>query len=189
MYSDNSLTPRETIRLCVLGTLAQHAHKKKLTYDDLVNMVRHFVSRITGPSLELMGESIELLKYEGLILENHTSNTDSITLSITKEGMKILNLLLLANVRPGTNDLSELIIATKFRFLHLLPLEDQGIQVETFITKCEVETARLEDLLDYHKDDNGYIGSWLTQQIETHRLRLSWLRQFCNDIKKHHLTR
>ena len=67
MYADNSLTPRETIRLCALGTLAQQPRGKTMTYDDLVSSVRHFVSRITGPSLDLMGESIELLRYEGFI--------------------------------------------------------------------------------------------------------------------------
>ena len=69
MYADNSLTPREAIRLCALGTLAHETSiwVLVLPYDDLVFAVRHFVSHITGPSLDLMGESIELLRYEGLV--------------------------------------------------------------------------------------------------------------------------
>ena len=67
MYADNSLTPRETIRLCALGTLAQQTPDNEMMYDDLVFAVRHFISRISGPSLDLMGESIELLRYEGLV--------------------------------------------------------------------------------------------------------------------------
>ena len=61
MFADNTLTPREAIRLCALGSLADGP----LHYDDLAAAVRHFVSRIAGPSLELMSESIELLRYEG----------------------------------------------------------------------------------------------------------------------------
>ena len=38
----------------------------KANFLQLANAVRHFISRILGPSLELMGTSIELLKYEGL---------------------------------------------------------------------------------------------------------------------------
>ncbi|MBL6864230.1 MAG: hypothetical protein ISQ90_05520, partial [Rhodospirillales bacterium] len=72
MYSDNTLTPRESIRLCALGILAGRKLDglNKMTYDELVESVRHFVSRVTGPSLDLMGDSIELLKFEGLIEEN-----------------------------------------------------------------------------------------------------------------------
>ena len=68
MYSDSTLTPREAIRLCALGTLAgrSQATSSPMTYDELASAVRHFVSRITGPSLDLMGESIELLRFEGL---------------------------------------------------------------------------------------------------------------------------
>ena len=63
MFSDNTLTPKEAIRLCALGTLAQ-GHSR---YSALANTVRHFVGHVLGPSLDLMGTSIELLKYEGLV--------------------------------------------------------------------------------------------------------------------------
>ena len=63
MYADNTLTPKEAIRLCALGTLAAGP----IRYADLATSIRHFISRITGPSLDLMAESIELLRYEGLV--------------------------------------------------------------------------------------------------------------------------
>ena len=63
MYQDNTLLPREVIRMAALGTLAGRA----VSYAELANEVRHFVSRIAGPSLDLMGTSIELLRYEGLV--------------------------------------------------------------------------------------------------------------------------
>ena len=63
MFSDSSLLPKETIRLVVLGILSE----APMSYSGLANAVRQFVGRIAGPSLELTGPSIELLRYEGLI--------------------------------------------------------------------------------------------------------------------------
>ena len=63
MYRDNSLIPKEAIRLAALGTLA----RGPMSYADLSREVRQFAARIVGPSLDLLGTSIELLKFEGLI--------------------------------------------------------------------------------------------------------------------------
>ena len=63
MFADNTLTPKETVRLCALGTLALGETRS----ETLANSIRHFISHITGPSLDVMSISIELLKYEGLI--------------------------------------------------------------------------------------------------------------------------
>ena len=54
MYSDNSLLPRETVRLAALGALTMG----EMRYGALASNVRHFISRLAGPSLELMGSSI-----------------------------------------------------------------------------------------------------------------------------------
>ena len=64
MYTDNTLTPKEASRLCSLGTLAGGAR----TYSELAGSVRHFLDRVQGPTLDVMGSSIELLKYEGLVV-------------------------------------------------------------------------------------------------------------------------
>src|SRR3546814_5579489 len=78
MYRDNSLVPKEAIRLAALGLLAE----RDRPYGDLAREVREFAARIVGPSLELLGNSIELLRFEGLIApvdgkgtrsEEHTS--------------------------------------------------------------------------------------------------------------------
>jgi len=62
MYRDKSLIPTEAIRLIALGTLAGGP----AAYADLALGVRHFASRIMGPSLDMLGPSIELLRHEGL---------------------------------------------------------------------------------------------------------------------------
>ncbi len=117
MFSDNTLTPKEAIRLCALGTLAQGPKH----YSALANAIRHFVSHITGPSLEVMGTSLELLKYEGLVTAvDGIGMVDDAVLKITESGEAELRALLTANVRAQASEMNKLIVALKFRFLHLL---------------------------------------------------------------------
>lgn len=174
MYTDNTLTPREAVRLCALGTLAGGA----LRYDDLVHEVRHFVSRITGPSLELMGESIELLRYEGLVYAVDENQEADSELAISEEGEETLKTLLCAHIRAGSADLNELIMALKFRFLHLLEVTQQVDQVELLVEACESELARLEDLRNHHEGDQGYLTEWLDHDINRIESRLNWLTEF-----------
>ena len=63
MFADNTLTPKEAVRLCALGGVAAGP----VCYSALAGAVRHFTARIMGPSLDLMGLSVELLRYEGLV--------------------------------------------------------------------------------------------------------------------------
>ena len=63
MFRDNSLIPTEAVRLAALGLLAEGQRR----YGDLAAEIRHFTSCIAGPSLELLGTSLELLRYEGLV--------------------------------------------------------------------------------------------------------------------------
>ena len=183
MYADNSLTPREAIRLCALGTLAHDTSSgtESLRYDDLVFAVRHFVSRITGPSLDLMGESIELLRYEGLV-ESDDAESANPSLKLTETGWVTLQTLLKANLRGGNSELNELIIALKFRFLHLLLHEDQRAQADQFIDMCDTELARLTDLLAHHVSEGGHLIEWLKHDIQRLEARLSWLTVFRDNL-------
>ena len=180
MYSDNTLTPRETIRLCALGTLAGNSTKtgQPLAYDDLAHKVRHFVSRITGPSLELMGESIELLRFEGLAISAEDSDASNPMLIITQTGIEALKALLLANIRPGGSDLNELVIALKFRFFHLLTKAEKTNQIDLITEVCEIELARIEDLHSYHESDPGFITGWIEHDVNRLKTRLKWLHEF-----------
>jgi DNA-binding PadR family transcriptional regulator len=174
MYADNTLTPKEAIRLCALGTLAAGP----IRYADLATGIRHFVSRITGPSLELMAESIELLRYEGLATESTAERQDEAMVTITEEGRAALRELLVANLRPGHGDLKELVVALKFRFMHLLDPEEQKSQAEILIETCETDLVRLEDLRRYHEGDPGHLTAWLDHDIERMEARLAWLNVF-----------
>jgi hypothetical protein len=172
MYADNTLTPREAIRLCALGTLASEA----MPYDDVVYAVRHFVSRVTGPSLDLMGESVELLKFESLVEE--IAGDGETRLQITEQGRQVLETLLRTNLRVGSGDINNLVMALKIKFLGFLPAEDQRAQVEILMENCEAELARLDDLRQHLEQDKSHLAAWLEIEIQMLSSRLDWLMAF-----------
>ena len=175
MYADNTLTPKEAVRLCALGTLASGP----VRYSVLATSIRHFISHITGPSLEVMGTSLELLKYEGLVTAvDGVGMEDDATLSITEAGEAELRTLLTANVRAQASDMNKLIVALKFRFLHLLSQDDQRLQADILIEAQETELARLEELHRSHAEDEGHLVGWLDHDIEGMLAHLDWLQKF-----------
>ena len=175
MYQDNTLLPREVVRMAALGTLASRA----ISYAELANEVRHFISRIAGPSLDLMGTSIELLRYEGLVSPlDMSSIVEGTPLEITDAGRAELHALLCSAVRAPLNDVNKLVLALKMRFLHLLDGDDQRNQVEMMIEACETELARLVDLRDRHDGAEGHLNEWLDHDIDLLRRRQDWLRDF-----------
>ena len=175
MYADNTLTPKEAVRLCALGTLASGS----LRYSVLSNSIRHFIGHITGPSLEVMGTSLELLKYEGLVAAvDGIGMEDDAVLSITEGGVVELHNLLTANIRAQASDMNKLIIGLKFRFLHLLDNDAQCMQADILIEAQEIELARLEELHRRHNKDEGNLLNWLNQDIESMLTHLVWLQEF-----------
>jgi DNA-binding PadR family transcriptional regulator len=181
MYPDNTLTPKEAIRLCALGTLAQGP----LRYSALANAVRHFISRILGPSVELMGTSIELLKYEGLIeAVNGTGAGDDAELAISESGRRQLEMLITANLRSGTSELNKVVMTLKFRFLHLLDTEGQRTQADLLIDVCANELARLDDLRQHHAGGPGFLVPWLDHDVDLLESRIAWLKAFSENLCK-----
>lgn len=168
MFSDNSLLPKETIRLAALGILSEGPR----AYADLANAVRQFVGRIAGPSLELTGPSIEMLRYEGLV--EPTNEDKDPPLALTDAGREELLTLLKATVRPPLTDMSKLVIALKMRFLPLLDSSERQDQIDLLIDACELELARLSDLRDPLSDD-AYFQDWLRHDIDLVDSRLAWL--------------
>lgn len=172
MFTDNTLTPKEAVRLCALGILADGPS----TYAALAANVRHFVSHIIGPSLDVMGQSVELLKYEGLVdSSNDGDSRDQETLTITSLGHQELKNLLLANIRHGATELNKLIVALKFRFMHTLGDADRDRQIEMLIDMFENEQVRLETLSHDHVRDQGYLGAWLKREVDEVSDRIQWL--------------
>lgn len=185
MLRDKSLIPTEAIRLAALGILASGARR----YAALAGEVRHFVSRLTGPSLDLLGTSIELLRYEGLIepvdgTKAGAPTTADTVFAITPHGRETLNRLLTAHVRAVSNDFNKLVVALKMRFLHLLAPADQLMQAEILADVAEGELARLSDLLAHESAaGDGYLGEWLTEEIRQVEVRLAWFRRLETRLK------
>lgn len=174
MFADNTLTPKEAVRLCALGTIA--LADAPLRYSELANAIRHFISRITGPSLEIMGTSIELLRYEGLVAAvDGKGMEDDSKLILTDDGRKEFRNLMTAKLRASGSDVNKLITTLKLRFIHLLSPQDQCQQAEILIETCETELSRLVDLQSHHGNDPGFIGEWLNHDIGQLERHLEWL--------------
>jgi hypothetical protein len=173
MFADRTLTPKEATRLAALGTLALGP----LAYSELATAIRHFIGSVIGPSPEIMGHSIELLRYEGLVASTGTDDAEGL-LGLTDKGREEMRALLTANLRAADTALNKLVIALKFRFLHLLGPEEQCIQADILVDVCEQELARLDDLWRHHCGKEGYLSMWLEHDIGLLKQRLKWLTAF-----------
>jgi hypothetical protein len=171
MYRDNTLIPTEAIRLAALGLLAQSPRR----HAELSREVRAFAARITGPSLDLFGSSLELLRFEGLV-EPVAGGSEDAPLVLTAAGWAALTTLLTASVRSPVDAVSKLILALKLRFLHLLPAADQAAQIAAMIDASETERARLADLRDRHADEPGHLSAFLAHDLAQVAARIEWLK-------------
>ncbi len=175
MYRDNTLIPSEAIRLLALGILAT----REYPYAELAHEVRHFVGHVVGPSLDLVGAPIEVLKVEGLIEETGVraaGDESAPPLHITETGRAELIRLLTSNMRAPVSDINKLIITLKMRFLHLLSPADRRLQAEIMIEMCERQLARLTELSGHHQTTPGHLPSWLDHEIDQTRERLQWFQ-------------
>lgn len=174
MFADNTLTPKEAVRVCALGTVAA----KPMRYSALADSVRHFCSRVMGPSLDLMGLSIELLRYEGLVAAiDGEGMEDDALLDITDAGRRELRNLLTTRMR-ATADITKLVVALKFRFLHLLEPKEQTGQIDMLLDVCDSELSRLEDLRAASRDEDPALLAWLDHEIGRLQARGDWLEAF-----------
>jgi DNA-binding PadR family transcriptional regulator len=182
MYRDKTLIPTEAIRLCALGTLAGGPKR----YSELANDVRYFSSHVVGPSLDLLGPSIELLRYEGLAEAEDAGGDvgtegeagEDVLLTITEKGQAELKELLCSNVRTPVDDINKLVVALKFRFLHLLEPAEGREQVDGLIDMCRAEHGRLADLRGQPPGDGGNLAAWLDHDMGQLEARIAWLEEY-----------
>ncbi len=174
MYRDNTLIPSEAVRLCGLGILMFGRRR----YAELAREVRHFTSRIAGPSLDLLGTSVELLRFEGLV--RAVDGDDDALLEITDQGRREFESLMRSGIRSPGSDVSKLVIALKVRFLHLLDAGARREQIELMVEMCENELARLTDLHASHAGDTGVLPAWLDHDIAQAKARLAWYRDLAD---------
>ncbi|HXQ50539.1 MAG TPA: hypothetical protein VN802_05555 [Stellaceae bacterium] len=172
MFRDHSLIPTEAVRLAALGLLAEG----KRRYGDLAAEVRHFISCVAGPSLELMGTSLELLRYEGLVAAEAGAG-DNATLVITPAGHAALAALLKARLRAPTGDVNRLALLLKLRFLPLLPAGEQRDQIAHIAESLESELARLRELRRSQGAAPAPFRDWLDHDIAALEARLDALAE------------
>jgi len=171
MYRDNTLIPAEAIRLAALGELFGGAK----TYGALASSIRHVVARLVGPSLDLLGSSLEVLHLEGLIAPVDGGEVGEDTLlTVTDDGRALFARLMASAVRAPMNDVSRLVIALKLKYLAHLDPEERNAQVDMMIELFEADRNRLEDLR--RGEDAGLLTQWLDLDIAQAETRLSWLR-------------
>lgn len=169
MYRDKTLIPTEAIRLCALGILTDGPQR----YGELAAAVRHFASRVMGPSLDVLGTSIELLRLEGLVEPaDGTGMADNALLRITEAGRAELETLLRSRVRSPVDDLNKLVLALKMRFFHLLEPKERREQLDLLIEATEGEINRLKDLRAHY--GAGLLADWLDHDLAQLAARRAW---------------
>src|SRR5437016_11166354 len=136
MYRDNSLIPSETVRLAALGILSE----SQRSYGNLASEVRHLGARLVGPSLDLLGPSIELLKVEDLAAVDGDG-----LLAITEKGRTELKRSLKAALRGPIGEVNKLIIALKLSFLDAPDRGGRSTPVEMRAHAFAQERGRLGD--------------------------------------------
>ncbi|MSP49615.1 MAG: hypothetical protein EXQ95_09850 [Alphaproteobacteria bacterium] len=170
MYRDNSLIPTEAVRLAALGELARAPRR----YADLAVAVRHFVQRLVGPSLDLLGPSLELLKIEGLIQPiGGTGIEDEAPLALTDAGRAALARLLSAPLKVQGSELNRLVVALKLRFLDLLAADGRADQLDLLADALTGERARLADLRTT-TDAASPLGAWLDLELSQVDAKIEW---------------
>jgi DNA-binding PadR family transcriptional regulator len=177
VYSDNTLLPKEALRLAILGMLAEGER----SYAALSKDVRRFISRLAGPSLDLMGASIELLRYEGFVATVSGDGADAI-LRLTDAGRAQLETLLNAPVGGQATDTGRLVFALKMRFLHLLEPAARRDQLASMEESCRTELARLADLEAGHSGTAGYFAAYLAHDSALIAERLKWIAALREEI-------
>jgi len=170
MFRDKTLIPTEAIRVLALGLIAERPRR----YAALAQELRRFIGLILGPSLDMLAPSLELLRYEGLAHAEGEGGEAELT--VTERGRAELMTLLRANVRAPVNDTNRLVIALKFRFLHLLPAHEQKSQLALLADLYETERGRLEELRAEDGAGSPDFAAWLDHEIALAGERIGWLR-------------
>jgi hypothetical protein len=173
MSHDNLLVPAEALRLAALGMLEEAPRR----YGELASEIRHLASRIVGPSLELMGTSIELLRYERLVVaaDPAAAEESDPLLRLTAQGRAALTELLRAPLKAPGTQFNRLFLALKLRFLHHLPPPDREVQLALIAAWYRSEKDRLAELRDHPAAQSHLLLAWLDQEMAQIDTRLDWL--------------
>jgi DNA-binding PadR family transcriptional regulator len=174
MFRDRSLIPAEAVRLMALGLLAEGPR----AYGELASEIRYFTSNFVGPSLDLMGSSIEVLRTQGLIeAVDGQGMADNAMMRLLPAGRAMLDELLRARLGQGQGDINRLTLRLKLRFLALLPAAEQAAQRALIAETLESELARLADLARRSAVAPVLFRAWLDRDIAALEAHLEAMRE------------
>jgi DNA-binding PadR family transcriptional regulator len=174
-FREHALVPSQAVRLAALGILAEGERH----YADLAHEVGDFIDHILGKSLDLMGTSLELLRYEGLIeAEGGTGMVDNAVMRLTEAGRGALRTLLKSGLRGPSIEVTHLVLALKLRFLLLLDEADRAEQLALVREWIASEILRFEELRLGHGDRSPAFCRWLDGEIALAKQRLKQMTGF-----------
>ena len=169
MFHENALLPAQAARLTALGMLAEGPRR----YADLAREVAHFTGVILGQSLDLMGTSLELLRYEGLIeAAGGVGMVDNAEMRLTAAGHAALRRLLQAGLHAPAVEVNRLVLALKLRFLPILGEAERGEVLAQIREWYAAEIVRFEELRARHGARSAPFRRWLDREIDLARERL-----------------
>jgi hypothetical protein len=172
MNSDHALFPAEALRLAALGMLAESPRG----YGDLAAEISDFAGHVAGPSLDLLGTSVELLRYEGLIEAAGGGAADGAALlDLTATGRATLAQLLRASLTAPASQINRLFVALKLRFLPLLPEQEQRRQLGCIAAWYRTEHDRVVALRRRQAESAPEFLVWLDHEEAQIRAHIDWL--------------
>ena len=176
---ESTLLPTQAIRLCALGTLLADG---PTTYAGLAGQVRALTGNQLGPAPTVTASSVELLRYEGLVLaiglDDPTQPAGPETvLHITPEGQRAFAELMAGGLTTPMNELNRLVVQLRLAFSYLLEGPQRDAVRLSLIALYEREVDRIAAIFDQVGDRPGPLGAWLRLDLEHAMERLDWLRR------------
>jgi DNA-binding PadR family transcriptional regulator len=168
-FREPALVPSQAVRLTALGILAEGERH----YADLAREVGDFIDHILGKSLDLMGTSLELLRYEGLIeADGGTGMVDNAVMRLTDAGRGALQVLLKSGLRAPSIEVTHLVLALKLRFLPLLDEGDRAEQLALIRDWLAGEILRFEEVRARYAQGSAAFRRWIDAEIALAKQRL-----------------
>ena len=149
-------------------------------YAALAHAIRSHVTAVAGPSLDMMGTSIELLRHEGLVTSRDEDGHNVI--SISDKGRAEFRSLMLANLRDTDSEFSRLVISLKFRFLRLLGIRERQAQIDLLSDRTERDLDRLIALRETFTAEGRFFIDWVDTEISLAEQCLAWLEGLHADL-------
>ncbi|MFK7866304.1 MAG: hypothetical protein AB8B77_02570 [Alphaproteobacteria bacterium] len=181
MYEDHSLQPSEAVKLLALGLLMEGYGN----YGEIAQEIRQFTTKIVGPSLDLLGSSLEILKLEGLADISGDKSVDAAArhITITDQGKSLFKALMGSDLRVPLNDVNRLVLLIKLRFMPYLDQEMLLDQLDLYRELIQKEMAWGRALSNKNQAGNQgskFLQNWLQLEQDSWQAKLTYIESLCD---------